>query len=381
MNRIFTLSAIVLFLASCASSKFRAPASEDKPLFAAINELIKHPDNAKAQNDLRYFYGQSIARHEEAARVYSNSNDASRWDKLIREYNALQTIYNASQAVPNITAYVQPKSFLNELENTRVDAAEYYYREGLRNLDQQNRAASLRAHELFKKVSNYVSGYKDALQLSKEAYENSIVDVMVGPFREEDPLFFRSWDEDTRYRSDYYQENLVRELGGSTAAYTSARFFTDYDASRQNIRPDWVLDLEWDNVTPGTGLTSTSSRNLSKKIQVGKDTTGKPKYETVTGTLYVHARTVSARATIEFRLWEVYSKRTITTNRVTESVEWREEYATFEGDKRALSDEERALLRQRNFDRGPSKTQVMDALIRKMFPELKSKIIQIINNS
>lgn len=381
MNRIFTLIAIAVTLASCASSKFRAPSGEDKPLFAAINELIKHPDNAKAQNDLRYFYDQAISRHENAAVTYKNSNDPNRWDRIINEYNALQAIYKATQAVPNATAYVQPKSFLTELESAREDAAEYFYREGHKSYGEQSRNGDLRAHEFFKRANAYIPGYKDALQLSKDAYESSIVNVMVGPVREEDPLFFREWDDETRYRSDYYQDALVRELGGKTAAYTSARFYTDYEASKEGVRPEWVLEVEWDRISPFTGIPSSSSRSLSKKIQVGKDSTGKPVYEMATGTLTLYNRSVTVNATIDFRLWEVYSKRTIQTNSVSERVEWNEQYATYNGDKRALSDEDRALLRRRNFDRGPSKTQVMDALMRKMFPELRSKIIQIVSNS
>ena len=39
-------------LASCGSSKkFQASYAEDKPLFAAINELNKRPGNEKARDD------------------------------------------------------------------------------------------------------------------------------------------------------------------------------------------------------------------------------------------------------------------------------------------------------------------------------------------
>ena len=42
-----------VFLFSCGSSKkFQASTTEDKPLFAAINELNKRPNNEKAMFDV-----------------------------------------------------------------------------------------------------------------------------------------------------------------------------------------------------------------------------------------------------------------------------------------------------------------------------------------
>lgn len=374
MNRIFTLLTFTIVLASCGSSKYRAPVTEDKPLFAAINELIKRPDNAKAQNDLKYFFDQSVARHEEAVAVYRNSADPAKWDRMLIELDALQRIYTATQAVPNATRFVQIKNYLGELQATREDAAESYFQDAMYNFEKDDRQSSIAAYHLFRKSSAYVDGYKDANRLSRDAWENSIVNIVVMPVTENYPSFFREWDEGSRYKSDFFQEQLIRELGGRTASFYPARFFSDIEVNREYIKPEWVLDVKWDYINTTTSAPSTTNRMVSKKIQVGKDSTGKPKYENITATISTTSRTVSVRGTLNYKLFESYGRKSIDVGSVTEDVSWPDSYSSYTGDKRALSDEERDLMRARNFDTGPSKTEVMEALMKKMFPGLRRRL-------
>ncbi|MBO9633872.1 MAG: hypothetical protein J7578_12210 [Chitinophagaceae bacterium] len=374
MNRIFTLLFFSVVLASCSSSKFRAPVTEDKPLFAAINELVKRPDNTKAQDDLRYFFNQAVARHEEAVTVYRNSADPARWDKLLKELNALQTIYTATQAVPNATSMIQPKNYLGELQATREDAADYYWQQAMDNFEKNDRQSSLRAYDLFRRASSYVDGYKDANHLSQEAWENSIIDVVVSPVREDFPVFFNEWDPGQRYRPDYFQEQLVRELGGTSATYYPARFYTDIEVSKSYMRPEWALGAKWDYINTSTGIPSSSSREVTKQIQQGKDTTGKPVYRTIRATIVTTIRKVNARGTLSFELTSTNDRRLIERGSVIEDVDWTETSVTYNGDRRALSDEDLKMMRALNFEKGPSKTDVMDALARKIFPQLRKKL-------
>ena len=94
-NAIAVLLAGMLIVSCSSSQKFQASVSEDKPLFAAINELNKRPANTKAQTDLQALYGAAIERHENAIQVYKGSTDERRWDKIINELSSLQNIYTS----------------------------------------------------------------------------------------------------------------------------------------------------------------------------------------------------------------------------------------------------------------------------------------------
>ena len=106
MTRLMTtpILMVALLFAACGSNKFQAYSSADKPLFAAINELNKHPQNAKAQNDLRVLFEQAVARHENAIGVYSQGTDEKRFDKMLNELSSLQHIYTSLQMVHTVSA-------------------------------------------------------------------------------------------------------------------------------------------------------------------------------------------------------------------------------------------------------------------------------------
>lgn len=150
-----------LVLACGSSKKFQASFTEDKPLFDAINALNKKPGNEKAQRDLKILYPKSVERHEEAIDIYRTGSDENKWDKILRELNALQHIYNSLQAVPGSFGIVKPKNYLRDLESAKQSAAEDFYSKAEGLLIENDRQSSLQAWDYFKRANNYVNGYKD----------------------------------------------------------------------------------------------------------------------------------------------------------------------------------------------------------------------------
>ncbi len=113
MRHTFTILMLLIAgtIVSCRSTKkYQASYSEDKPLFAAINELNKKPGNQKAQDDLRILYPKAVERHEEAIAIYKSGGDEGKWDKMLSELNALQNIYNSLQATACTFSIVTPKT-------------------------------------------------------------------------------------------------------------------------------------------------------------------------------------------------------------------------------------------------------------------------------
>lgn len=382
MPRILTILVLLtgIFLTACRSSqKFQAAVAEDKPLFAAINELVKHPDNAKAQNDLRYFYQQTTGRHEAAIAAWRNSTDDKRWDKILNELNALQHIYTSVQAVPGAFSIVQPKNYIAELQATREEAAENFYRTANEVLTREGRESSLEAYTLFTKVNSYVNGYKDVEKLTKEAYAKSVVDVVVNPI-EDDNIFYTTWNNTgLRYRPEDYQESLVRELGGRNANRVPARFYTDRDARRENIDADWVVDVRWRNVNANTSMPYRYTRQVSRSVKVGTDTSGKAIYKTVYATLSISQRTITVQGDLDYRINDIVHKENVDQGMLSDQISWTESYATYSGDSRALSGEDWAMIRNRSFDYGPSKSDVMNSLMRRLYPDLRRRLEQAIS--
>ena len=371
-----------IILVSCSTSqKFQASSKEDKPLFAAINELNKRPNNAKAQKDLQGFYQASVDRHEDAIAVYKNSDDERRWDKIIHELNALQNIYTSISLTPGTAALVKPKNYLQELQDVKEQAASDYYDEGNALLSKEGRDNSLAAYNAFKKADKYVKGYRDVETLLTNSYERSVINVVINPI-EDNNIFFTGgnrWGSDFSYRAEDYQQSLVRELGGRNGNSSAVRFFTDRDAYRERLEADWVVDVAWRDIDPIRSTPYQYNRQASKNVQIGTDTAGKPVYKTVHATVYITQRSYSVRGDLDYRITDVQTKSNIDYGVLRDDVNWTESYATYSGDSRALSQEDWYMINNRNDLNNPSRGDILNSLMRKMYPDLRRRIQQATN--
>ncbi len=368
------MSLAVVLLVSCGAPKFQASYTEDKPLYKAVNELVKHPDNVKAQNDLKELYALSVERHEQAVAVYRTSTDEKRWDKMLSELNALQQMYTSAQSVPALLKLVQPNNYLQELQNIREEAAGYFYNKGNNLLAANSREQNLQANEAFRKTNYYVNGYKDAKELIAESYERSVVNVVVNRI-EDDNLFFNTWgNTGFRYRPEDYQESLVRELGGRNANIVPARFYTDRDADRENIDADWTVDVRWRNIDANASVPYQFTRNVSRSIEVGKDTTGKAVYKTVYATLRITRRTFTVNGALDYRVNDVVNNKSVDQGLLSQNLSWDDSYATYTGDSRALDNNDWLLVRNRNSNFGPSKEEILNTLMKRIYPDLRLRL-------
>lgn len=380
--KILTVFLATVVMISCGSSqKFRASVSEDKPLFAALNELNKRPANAKAQKDLQDFYRSSVERHEHAIAVYKASNDERRWDKIINELNSLQNIYSSISATPAAASLVSPKNYVQALQDIREQAAADFYEQGNEYLGKDGRENSLKAHELFKKSDKYVKGFRDVESLLSDSYERSVVNVVINPIADND-LFFsgsNSWGNNFDYRAEDYQQSLVRDLGGKSGNRNAVRYFTDREAYRDRIEADWVVDVKWRDIDPIRSTPYQYNRQASKNVQVGSDTSGKPVYKTVYATIYVTQRSYTVRGDLDYRIVEAQTKNDVDYGVIRDDVSWTESRATYSGDSRALSQDDWYMINNRNDFNAPTRGDVMNTLMRKMYPDLRRRIEQSTN--
>ena len=62
-------------------------------------------------------------------------------------------------------------------------------------------------------------------------------------------------------------------------------FYTEWEARRDNVKPQWVVDLTLRNTDIPNHFTSNYNRNASKRIETGRDTKWPTTYQTVYATL------------------------------------------------------------------------------------------------
>ena len=369
----------VFFLASCGSSRYaKTNTPEDKALVAAIKKVDKNPSDSTALHGLMGLYNEAATQHLNNIDLYKSLSDESKWPKIINEYNALERLNNTVSKSKVASRYIKPISFLAEIQLAKNNAANDYYNLGLEYLQNNDKESARHAYSLFNKAADMVPNFKDVKRQLSIAKEESTLNIVINPIRDESRFYNDlGWNRfGNSFNNDYLQRNLVRDLGGVNSGNSFARYFTDRDASRNRVDVDWVVDLTWIDLDIPRPYTRQYNRNASQQIKVGTDTSGKAIYQTVTATLYITQYYFTARGELESRVTDAHTGYNVNLNRYSSTVDWKQEYATYRGDSRALSSQDRAILNNQTI-REPRREDIMDELFRKIYPQAKNGIYNL----
>ncbi|WP_298713027.1 hypothetical protein, partial [Chitinophaga sp.] len=69
---------------------------------------------------------------------------------------------------------------------------------------------------------------------------------------------------------------------------------------------------------------------------------------TVKATIFLTRKTVQSTGALDYRIIDVSNERILRQNRVPGSFTWQNQFGTFRGDERALSDEDKRLIQGRD---------------------------------
>ncbi|MDY0150664.1 MAG: CsgG/HfaB family protein [Candidatus Cloacimonas sp.] len=158
----------------------------------ASKSLRLKPDNLKAQSLLVDAWNQTIQTRESNVSRFKNSNDPFKWEQVLSEYTALETLSSQLQTMPPLvnpeTSYrvVLPcPDLYDKISESRENAAEARYQSALRyarmsnDMDTQKKAA-----QDFKEAMNLIPDYKDAQLKYQQSRKNAIKRIAIVPFED-----------------------------------------------------------------------------------------------------------------------------------------------------------------------------------------------------
>ncbi|MBS1509311.1 MAG: hypothetical protein JST86_00605 [Bacteroidetes bacterium] len=375
MKPILLIATIAVLFTACKTSKdYLSRGDEDKTLFDIVKTLNKHSTDENATAALPVVYKQVRENHLRKIAAYESYREISRWDKILGEYNILQDMFIAITNSGSASRLVTPVNYQNNIYDVRQQAADDYYTQAT-GLLQSNRRDDIKlSYKYFNKSDVLVPGYKDAKAQMEEAYRNAIINVVINPVVDNSFFYNAGWgNTGYSYSNEYFQQNLVRELGGIYATRYPAKFYTDLEARGENIQPEWVVDLTLRNMDIPRPSMEITTRNVSRQIENNKDSTGKSIYQTVYATITVKRSYFVARAQMDVNIVDVNTRKTISFNSYSNSYNWEESHATFTGDRRALSNDDLVLINNTRYNE-PRKEEVLSELYRQIYPQVKNRI-------
>jgi len=381
MKKFIYIIIISAILAACSTGKNAInKTTEDKVLLNAIKKLNKNPNNVELQNTLNSLYNQAAKNHLDKIEVYSTLTEVDRWDKITKEYKALKSLSDVITTSNVANGLIKAPSYTTELKSALENGAAAYYEMGESYLDNGDRESFKTAYYAFKKANDFIPGFKDSREKMDVAYKSSVIKVVINPVTD-NSFYYNSVGFNNfgnSFNNDNFQRSLVRDLGGSYNKNTAALFYTDWEARRENIRPDWEIDLTWLDIDIPHPSTNQYSRNISRQIEAGKDTSGKIYYETVHATLHVIKKYFTAYGELECRIMDMDSRSIISNDRFRDQFNFQEEYATYSGDSRALSNSDWALINNNRYQI-PGKEDILSELYQRIYPQVKNRIYSAVS--
>lgn len=376
MKYIFYTLLSISLLTSCskAGKDYLSRSDNDNTLFDAIKTLKKHTGDTAALNALPALYNAARERNLRKINSYSASPNIDRWDKMINAYNTLQEMHDAIVESDAASRVVNPVNYQQTIYDLKQEAAADYYTQASGFLSKPGRSDAKTAYNYFKKADKLVPGYQDANVKMEEAYQNAIVDVVINPVQDNSYFFNTGWGNyGYNYSNEYFQQTLVRELKGINSNRYPARFYTDWEARRDNVQPDWEVNLTLRNMRIPTPQNYTYTRTVSRRVERGRDTSNRVLYKVVYATVYINQQSFTAQAEMEINITDLATRKNIVYNTFREEYRWQEEQATYSGDADALGPNDWALINNRNYNE-PRKEEVLNELYRKIYPQVKNRI-------
>jgi tetratricopeptide (TPR) repeat protein len=377
MKHILHILLVALAFTSCKTSKdYLQRSNEDKTLFDIIKKLNKSANDADALKALPIVFDNVTKLHVNKIAKYSNYKELSRWDKMIDEYTALQKIYDAVINSPATSNVVTATNYQNDIYTTKQTAAEEYYNTALLLMQNQNRDEIKKAYAYFKKADKYVPNYYNAKTKMQEAFDAATINVLINPVQDNSFFFNTGWgNTGYNYSNEYFQQNLVRELGGQNSSRYPAKFYTEWEARRDNVKPDWVVNLTIQNLNISGPKKSFDQSRRSESVEIGRDTLNRPIYQTVYATINYATTSIDANVKMNVSIIDANTRGVILSQSYRESYNWSHTETTDIGDSRALNEYDRGRAESNQpTNIQPSREVILNNLYRKIYPQVRNKI-------
>lgn len=365
----FLAGVMALLMASCRSAtKLYEKGRYDEAVEVAAKKLQKDPKDAKLQEVILSAYKFAVEDHEAQLNKYNSSANDLKWEWMYSEYTDLQRLYDAIRKSPDVYAIVQPRDYSQEVIQFREKAGDNRYNRGLQLMSSagNDKLAYRQAYREFQSALGFIPGDVDIQNKMNEAFNYAVINVVVLPLDERSSYQYSSYN--TRYRT--FDNNMVTYLQNNNSNQF-VRYYSAFDADARRVVADQVIEIRFSSMNIGRTNDERSTRTVSREVVV-KETVIKPdsvvkQYAKVSAKITTTKRTMKSNGMIQVVARD-YNNRITWSENYTAEHYWSTEFATYTGDTRALSDEDKKII-----DRQQAIAPREDDIIRSIMDEIQSK--------
>ncbi|MBT3381041.1 MAG: hypothetical protein HN742_20580 [Lentisphaerae bacterium] len=312
-----------------------------KAVRQATKRLRSDPDNLKALDVLKRAFPAAQSMLLETIDHAVRSSAPFRWERSVTAYAQLNGLAYAIRTTPAAHGlFPSPRIYQDELEQAKFHAAEARYAAGRELLARGNREDALGALKHFSVADQLVPDFRDIAAQMAIAQDLATVKVVV------QPVTCDNRDLDVRFL-----ENRLHAFLASCSTSQYIRFYTVEEAARVSLaRPDHRIELHiCDFGTEETQITETRETLRKEDVLIGRTKSRPPQdvFGTVRAYVVTWEKSIATHGLLDLRIVEVGTTRPLLHEKFPGESVWRDSWATFRGDERALPEPMARMVRKR----------------------------------
>ncbi|WP_323758023.1 hypothetical protein [Roseivirga sp.] len=347
------LALMVLTIVSCATGKNALEKGNyETALDRAINRLQSNPDNKKSQDVLIVGYRLATNYHMDYIRMLAVNNDPNKWEATYYQYQQLNSYYRQIQRCPACLSLVMPKSYITEESDAARKAADYQVELGNNALATNTIEGGRRAFKHYNFALRFDRNVPNIDSLLTDARNMGTVRVLIEPI----PIHSRSLE----LTNEYFENQIIEYLDRFSEG-RFIQFFTVDEAEQIDLQPDQIVSMQFDDFVLGQTLIESNTKEIKRdSVVVGQFTDDKgikhDVYNTVKAQLTVNRKTLSSQGVMNFEIRDAYTNRILTNRKLPSKDVWVHEWASFNGDSRALNRDEIEMSKGKELPPPPPQT-------------------------
>ena len=405
MKRLFTVVCLFYFM-SCAvfipgyrdysyAKKYYKKGQYDLSADLLFKSLSIKPDNKKAIYLFESSYNKAVIGHQQKITRLLLIKDKSKWPGLAEEYTSLIKLGNhvrrLNRLLKNTINYdleLQVNDYYSELSDANAGAADYHYSLGLQFQDEADKKNQKEAAINFRLSQNYIPNYLDSKELYKRARKNATFTLLIREFDGNKKYSSYIRDQIMLNQSNKSKEFLriidrdeLETILSELALVQSGITENDYLEISELSGADHILSATMITSHQPTETISEADIKQKKEVVIEKeaylDSTGETKYKEIKGIVHAtvehYKKKSGAQIRLSYKIININDRKIIYNGEAKGRKDFFHEWATYDGDKRALNGKYKNLVKKKD-KFAPSKDDLLMYIAKDVSEKFANKI-------
>jgi hypothetical protein len=365
---------LIIFIIACSKSGTKALEKGNyyEAVLQSVEKLRKDSNNSKASDVLSTAYRNAQEEFTRDIARTRNANQQFRFEAILDYYNKLNKMQEVIDRCTACRRIVSPQTYFQETEEAREYAADERYALGddILRRKKLSKLDARAAFDHFEQITIFAPNYKDARNRMEEALDIGSVHVILEQPKVNSRLY--------QYSNEYFQEKVEEFLRTNRRINKFIRFYSPEEAKNVRLKPDQVVRLEIIDFVVGETNVATDRQNVTSRdsVKTGEATVNGKKvsvYDKVTATIIKSRKAVRSRGLLSMEIFDYQTNKTLLREEIPGEFTWVNEWASFNGDERALTTSELNMTRNRE-QLPPPPQQLFIEFTKPIYDQVTSRI-------